>query len=252
MGIVYTFKAGKSGNYSTGAVAQSTAVEVKNTATTASQVAVPARPAEAPKIGETTAVATANGTSANVATVPAQAEATAVTTATPPNPAMVPQQAPAQVEPPQAAESGHSNAVPARNVSVASAAVPQLKSQAAGNEHAIPAGLTGLVAVRARASIPWLAELAARNGYSIQLYAVGIRDVDKLQEYLEFLELNGMLQDAYLCRISATGGLKAQWLILHELFAGYSDAEIFIKRLPPYMAQHQPYVRNVQGSACTN
>jgi len=61
-----------------------------------------------------------------------------------------------------------------------------------------------------------------------------------------------MLQDSYLCRISATGGLKAQWLILHELFAGYSEAETFIKHLPTNMAQHQPYVRNVKGIACTN
>ncbi len=118
--------------------------------------------------------------------------------------------------------------------------------------HEPPSGLNGLVGVRARASGPWLAALAGRNGYSIQLYAVGISEVDKIQEYLEFLEMNGMLQDSYLCRISATGGLKAQWLILHELFAGYSEAENFIKHLPPYMAQHQPYVRNVKGIACTN
>lgn len=122
----------------------------------------------------------------------------------------------------------------------------------AGNTANIPSGLKGLVAIRARASTAWLAGLAGRSGYSIQLYAVGINEIDKIEEYLEFLELNGMLKDAFLCRISATGGLKAQWLVLHELFPGYSEAAGFIRNLPPYMSQYQPYVRNVQGIACKN
>lgn len=116
----------------------------------------------------------------------------------------------------------------------------------------IPEGLTGLVAMRARASVPWLAELGQRSGYSVQMYAVGLNETDKIQEYLEFLELNGMLDDVYLCRISASGNLVAQWLILHEAFAGYSDAENFIRNLPPYLSQYEPYVRNVNGIACTN
>ena len=129
---------------------------------------------------------------------------------------------------------------------------PALKQESANEQVAIPPGLKGLVAVRARASVPWLASIASREGYSIQLYAVGLNEVDKLQEYLEFLELNGMLKDAYLCRISAAGALKAQWLVLHELFAGYSEAETFIKKLPSFMSQNHPYVRNVKGIACTN
>jgi len=55
-----------------------------------------------------------------------------------------------------------------------------------------------------------------------------------------------------MCRISASGGLEAQWLVLHEQFEGYSKAESFIRNLPPYLGQHQPYVRNVKGIACTN
>jgi len=116
----------------------------------------------------------------------------------------------------------------------------------------IPPGLRGLVAIRARASVSWLASLPSRKGYSVQMYAVGINELDKLQEYFEFLELTNRFNDIYLCRISASGGRKAQWLVLHELFDGYSQAEDYTKKLPPYLAQHQPYVRNVRGIACTN
>ena len=123
---------------------------------------------------------------------------------------------------------------------------------AAAKEVAIPPGLTALVAVRARASVPWLASLPGREGYSVQMYAVGISELDKLQDYFEFLELTDMFGDVYMCRISASGGLEAQWLVLHELFEGYSKAESFIRNLPPYLGQHQPYVRNVKGIACTN
>lgn len=123
---------------------------------------------------------------------------------------------------------------------------------AAAKEVAIPPGLTALVAVRARASVPWLASLPGREGYSVQMYAVGISELDKLQDYFEFLELTDMFGDVYMCRISAGGGLEAQWLVLHELFEGYSKAESFIRNLPPYLGQHQPYVRNVKGIACTN
>jgi hypothetical protein len=123
---------------------------------------------------------------------------------------------------------------------------------AAAKEVAIPPGLTALVAVRARASVPWLASLPGREGYSVQMYAVGISELDKLQDYFEFLELTDMFGDVYMCRISASGGLEAQWLVLHELFEGYSKAESFIRNLPPYLGQHQPYVRNVKGISCTN
>jgi MSHA biogenesis protein MshM len=116
----------------------------------------------------------------------------------------------------------------------------------------IPEGLTGLVAMRARASVPWLAKLSQRTGYSVQMYSVGLNETDKIQEYLEFLELNDMLDDVYLCRISASGSLRAQWLILHEAFAGYSEAENYIRQMPPYLSQYKPYVRNVNGIACTN
>ena len=100
--------------------------------------------------------------------------------------------------------------------------------------------------------MPWLASLPGREGYSVQMYAVGISELDKLQDYFEFLELTDMFGDVYMCRISASGGLEAQWLVLHELFEGYSKAESFIRNLPPYLGQHQPYVRNVKGIACTN
>ena len=146
------------------------------------------------------------------------------------------------------------SSVVAENVSSTTIEVTASSSPvaAAAKEVAIPPGLTALVAVRARASVPWLASLPGREGYSVQMYAVGISELDKLQEYFEFLELTDMFGDVYMCRISASGGLEAQWLVLHELFEGYSKAESFIRSLPPYLGQHQPYVRNVKGIACTN
>lgn len=137
-------------------------------------------------------------------------------------------------------------------VALPSAATPAVMSYPAAETVAIPDGLTGLVAMRARASVPWLAQLGQRSGYSIQMYAVGLHETDRLQEYFEFLELNGMLADVYLCRISASGNLQAQWLVLRDAFAGYSDAENYIRQLPPYLSQYGPYVRNVNGIACTN
>lgn len=146
------------------------------------------------------------------------------------------------------------SSVVAQNVSSTTIEVTASSSPVAvaAKEVAIPPGLTALVAVRARASVPWLASLPGREGYSVQMYAVGISELDKLQEYFEFLELTDMFGDVYMCRISASGGLEAQWLVLHELFEGYSKAESFIRSLPPYLGQHQPYVRNVKGIACTN
>ena len=80
------------------------------------------------------------------------------------------------------------------------AAIPQAETAlattaAAAKEVAIPPGLTALVAVRARASVPWLASLPGREGYSVQMYAVGISELDKLQDYFEFLELTDMFGD---------------------------------------------------------
>ena len=232
IGIGYWLTTGKTAN-AVPKTAMQNAVAVSGTA------AMPTVPVESVKAGNTAAITAASP--APIANNEATAVPVTIAAPVPPSgqvPAQLPQQNPAAVSAEQ------SRAVDA------GAALP--KTSGSSVEHDIPAGLNGLVAIRAKASAPWLAALAGRSGYSIQMYAVGIGEVEKIQEYLEFLEMNGMLQDAYLCRISATGGLKAQWLILHELFAGYSEAEKFIKRLPPYMAQHQPYVRNVEGIACTN
>jgi len=43
--------------------------------------------------------------------------------------------------------------------------------------------------------VPWLASLPGREGYSVQMYAVGISGLDKLQDYFEFLELTDMFGD---------------------------------------------------------
>ncbi len=260
IGIGYAFTVGKTTDVAPKA-AERTAVAISSP---------PAKIAEAVKedtapLAATNSPAVTNSTAANLTTTnltaTAKTEPSATLPATMPAAmaastqtiAQLPQQTPAiaPVEQKHTAEVNPPLAPSINNVAP-TAEKSSNKVAPASVGHEIPPGLSGLVAVRARASGPWLAALANRSGYSIQMYAVGINDIEKIQEYLEFLELNGMLQDSYLCRISATGGLKAQWLILHELFAGYSDAEIFIKRLPPYMAQHQPYVRNVKGIACTN
>lgn len=200
-------------------------------------------------------------TSTPALTVPDTAATATVATAAPALPAAVSNEVASQPPPTGTATAGSYKSATEVGATVAPIATEALappqpvaaaQPPVAAEEVVIPAGLSGLVAVRARASVPWLAALPGRDGYSVQMYAVGVEQTSLLQEYFEFLELTGMFEHVYMCRISASGGLKAQWLLLYELFAGYSEAELFIRQLPPYLAQHKPYVRNVKGIACTN
>jgi hypothetical protein len=124
---------------------------------------------------------------------------------------------------------------------------------APGSESAaVPDGLSGLIRSRFIASSPWLATLSQKTGYSVQLYSEATDNVTKLEEFLDFLELYDMLDASYLCLISGNSRRREQWLVLHGEFAGLSEAREFIDDLPPYIGQHGPYARNMEGIACAN
>jgi type II secretory pathway predicted ATPase ExeA len=124
---------------------------------------------------------------------------------------------------------------------------------APGSESAaVPDGLSGLIRSRFIASSPWLATMSQKTGYSVQLYSEATDNVTKLEEFLDFLELYDMLDASYLCLISGNSRRREQWLVLHGEFAGLSEAREFIDDLPPYIGQHGPYARNMEGIACAN
>jgi septal ring-binding cell division protein DamX len=94
--------------------------------------------------------------------------------------------------------------------------------------------------------------MSQKTGYSVQLYSEATDNVTKLEEFLDFLELYDMLDASYLCLISGNSRRREQWLVLHGEFAGLSEAREFIDDLPPYIGQHGPYARNMEGIACAN
>lgn len=128
--------------------------------------------------------------------------------------------------------------------------VEPAKPDAAGL--AAAAGLQGLIRDRFIAAEPWLEGLAQKTGYSVQLFSVPTANSERLAEFLEFLVLYDMLEGSYLCRISGNSRRQEQWLVLHGEFAGLSEAREFIDDLPPYLRQHGPYARNIEGVACAN
>jgi septal ring-binding cell division protein DamX len=113
-------------------------------------------------------------------------------------------------------------------------------------------GLAGLIRSRFIASAPWLDALPQKTGYSVQLFSETTENSVKLEEFLDFLELYDMLDASWLCLISGNARRKEQWLVLHGEFAGLSEAREFIDDLPPYISQHSPYARNLEGIACAN
>lgn len=113
-------------------------------------------------------------------------------------------------------------------------------------------GLTGLIRSRFIASAPWLDALPQKTGYSIQLFSEATENSVKLEEFLDFLERYDLLEASWLCLISGNARRKEQWLVLHGEFAGLSEALEFIDELPPYVSQHSPYARNLEGIGCAN
>lgn len=114
------------------------------------------------------------------------------------------------------------------------------------------AGLNGLIHSRFIASALWLEDLPQKSGYSVQLFSETTDNAIKLEEFLDFLELYDMLDASWLCLISGNERRKEQWLVLHGEFSGLSETRDFINDLPPYLSQHSPYARNVEGIACAN
>jgi len=101
-------------------------------------------------------------------------------------------------------------------------------------------------------STAWQASLSTKQGYSIQMISIPTSETFTLQEYLEFLELSGMLDKSWLCLISANNRRREQWLVFHNEFDSLSSARNYIDSLPPYLGQHSPYARNLGDIACSN
>lgn len=131
-------------------------------------------------------------------------------------------------------------------------ATPATAINAAQPSEASLAGLDGLIRSRFIASAPWLEALPQKAGYSVQLFSETTDNTVKLEELLDFLALYDMLDKSWLCLISGNARRKEQWLVLHGEFAGLSEAREFIDDLPPYLGQHSPYARNMEGIACAN
>jgi MSHA biogenesis protein MshM len=108
----------------------------------------------------------------------------------------------------------------------------------------------GLAGRRKAASEAWLAALPSKQGYTIQLFSVSTQQPEKLEEFLEFLELTNLLDRSYICVISGNSRRPEQWLVMHDEFSGVSAARSFIRQLPAYLTQYQPYIRNLNDIAC--
>ena len=83
-----------------------------------------------------------------------------------------------------------------------------------------------------------------------QLFSVSTREPEKLEEFLEFLQLSSLLERSYICIISANSRRPEQWLVMHDEFPGVSAARRFISSAPSYLRQYQPYIRNLNDIAC--
>ncbi|HWK55333.1 MAG TPA: AAA family ATPase [Hyphomicrobiales bacterium] len=112
------------------------------------------------------------------------------------------------------------------------------------------AALSGVMASRLQPSAEWLRSLSGQNGYSIQMFAAGVDERAKLQDYFDYLALNGYLDRTYLCLLSANAGRPAQWLVFYSRFAALSEARSVIDALPQPLARHTPYARNLDDIAC--
>jgi MSHA biogenesis protein MshM len=142
-------------------------------------------------------------------------------------------------------------AAPASQVGDLSA-TPEAATNVPQPSEASLAGLDGLIRSRFIASAPWLEALPQKTGYSVQLFSETTDDTATLEELLDFLALYDMLDQSWLCLISGNARRKEQWLVLHGEFTGLSEAREFIDDLPPYLSQHSPYARNMEGIACAN
>jgi type II secretory pathway predicted ATPase ExeA len=109
---------------------------------------------------------------------------------------------------------------------------------------------TGLAGRRDAPSAAWVAALSSKQGYAIQLYSISTREPERLEAFLESLELTNMLDRSYICVISANARRPEQSLVMYGDFAGVSEARRFVDALPPYLSQYEPYIRNLNDIAC--
>jgi MSHA biogenesis protein MshM len=221
--------------------ASQTATATSASATDTSVAAQPAPPEAAAYTPATAQSLAPTGMTvpANLASTPA-AEPPALTGNPPPvaatdaTPADVSSGAPAS-----AANSATSATAPAQTVE---AVAP---TPGSGESAAI-----GLAAQRKAPSEAWLAALPSKEGYTIQLFSVSTQQPEKLEEFLEFLALTNLLDRSYVCVISRNSRRPEQWLVVHDEFPGVSAARSFIRQLPAYLTQYQPYIRNLNDIAC--
>ncbi len=132
------------------------------------------------------------------------------------------------------------------------AAVDGQLAEAAYIPHGDETTAAGLAGQRKAPSEAWLAALPSKMGYTIQLFSVSTKEPQRLEEFLEFLALTNLLDRSYICVISANARRPEQWLVMHGEFAGVSAARSFIRELPAYLTQYQPYIRNLNDIACAN
>lgn len=133
----------------------------------------------------------------------------------------------------------------------ASTAKPEPVAAATARASAAPGPeAVGLAGRREAPSAAWLAALPSKEGYTIQLFSVSTKQPEKLEEFLEFLELTNLLDRSYICIISGNSRRPEQWLVMHDEFSGVSAARSFIRKLPAYLTQYQPYIRNLNDIAC--
>ncbi len=133
------------------------------------------------------------------------------------------------------------------------ATAPQSATSAdAASQSKVPYTFTGLAATRSEPSAEWLAGLANKVGYTIQMFSVLTRQPERLQDFLVLLDTNAMLDEVFLCVISGNDSRAEQWLVLYNEFSGVSEAQKRIESFPANISQYAPYTRNLNDIECAN
>ncbi len=241
-------------------VAQAATPTVTPAAETVQAVAEPVAIAPA-ATEEATASATPPATTDATQTPPETHNATAAAVEPPAAVAMPPEQTlvavadvPATTDTPQDVAASGASAEAPPTVPDTTADTAEVQAEAAVATMPAPVAsepeVVGLVGLRRAPSEAWFADLPNKEGYTIQLFSVSTRQPEKLEEFLEFLELTNLLDHSYVCIISGNSRSPESWLVMHDEFPGVSAARAFIREMPPYLRQYQPYIRNLNDIAC--
>ena len=108
-----------------------------------------------------------------------------------------------------------------------------------------------LLEQRSIATAGWLQNLPA-TGYTIQLYSVSQANENLMEEFLQFLQLNGSIDQTYVCWLSGNSRRTPSWIVFYGEFAGVTPARNFINQQPQFIRQYSPYVRNLNEIGCVN